>query len=88
MPSSRLDFFKALSKRGIASRKVDRLDAHQVRTKATHGTDAKQASRYSIVRSCSCTLKGMVFSLEGRFVRCAYGANKTQHCYRIDPEVA
>ena len=42
MPSSRLDFLKALVKRGptgstsIASRKADRVNAHQVRTKTTH----------------------------------------------------
>ena len=42
VPTSRLDFLKALAKRGrtcsnsIASRKADRVDAHQVRIKATH----------------------------------------------------
>ena len=30
----------------------------------------------------------MGLSLEGCFIRCAYGANKTQHRYRTDLEVA
>ena len=30
----------------------------------------------------------MGLSFESSFVRCAYGANKTQHRYRIDLEVA
>ena len=64
MPSSRLDFLKALVKRGrtcnntIAGRKVDRVDAHWVRTKATHRANSQKVRRYSVVRSCSCTLKG------------------------------
>ena len=93
MPSSRLDFLEALSKRGrtcsnsIASRKADGVDAHQVRTKATHRANSMKVRRYSVVRTCSCTLKGMVLSLEGRIVRCAYGANEIQHRYRIDLEL-
>ena len=94
MLSSRLDFLEALSKRGrtcsnsIASRKADGVDAHQVRTKTTYGANSKKGRRYSVVRACCCTLKRMVLSLEGRFVRCANGANKTQHRYRIDLELA
>ena len=30
----------------------------------------------------------MFLGLEGRFVRCAYGANKTQHRNRVNLEVA
>ena len=48
----------------------------------------KEVRRCSVVRSCSCTLKGMVLGLEGRFVGCAYGANKNQHRNLIDLEVA
>ena len=94
MPSSRSDFLKALPQRGrkrsnsIASRKAVGVDAHQVRTKATHGANSKKARRYSVVPTCSCALKGMGLSLEGRFVRRAYGANETQHRCRIDLEVA
>ena len=39
-------------------------------------------------RTCSCALKGMGLGLEGRFVRCANGGNKTQHRNRIDLKVA
>ena len=90
MPSSRLDFLKALPKCGrtcsnsIASRKADGVDAHWVRTKATHGANSKKVRRKSVVRTCSCALKGMGLSLEGRFVRCAYGANETQYGCCID----
>ena len=70
MPSSCLDFLEALSKRGRtcsnlkASRKANGVDANHVRTKATHRANSKKGGRYSVVRSCSCTLKGMVLSLE------------------------
>ena len=90
MPTGRSDFLEALYKRGrtcsnsIASRKADGVDAHQVRTKATHRANSKKVRKYSVVRSCCGTLKGMVLSLEGCLVGCADGANKTQHRNRVN----
>ena len=56
----------------IASRKADRVDAHCVRTKATHRANSQKVRRYSVVRTCSCTLKGMGLCLEGCLVGCAH----------------
>ena len=93
MPTSRLDFLKALVKSGracrnsITSRKADGVSTHHIRTKTTHGANSKKVGRYSVVRSCGCTLKGMVLGLEGCLVGCAHGSNKTQHRDRINLEV-
>ena len=59
MPTSRLDFLKALVERGraccnsIASRKADGMDAHQIRTEATDGANLKWFRGDSVVWSCS-----------------------------------
>ena len=76
--SSCLDLLKSLVERvrtrgsSVAGREADRAETNQVRTKTTHGTNAQQASRYSIVRSCSGTPKGMGLGCESSFVKCAY----------------
>ena len=85
VPSSRLDFLKALVKRGptcgnsMASRKAHGVDAHLVRTKATHGANSKNVRKFCVVRTCCETLNGMGLSLEGRFVKCANRTNEAQH---------
>ena len=87
--SSRIDFLKALAKRGracsnwTASRKADGVVAHQVRTKA----NSYNRRWYSVVRACCCTLKSMALGLEGCLIRCTYGSDKTQHRNRINLEV-
>ena len=94
MPTSRLDFLQALAKRGraccnsIGSRKADGVNTHQVKTKTTYGANSKKIRLFCVVRTCNCTLKGMVLGLEGCLVGCADGANETQHRNRIDLEVA
>ena len=93
-PRAEWIFSKALTKSGraccnpIASGRADGVNTHQVRTKTTYGANSKKVRRYSAVRSCSCTMKGMVLGLEGCLVSCAYEANKTQHRNRINLEVA
>ena len=77
--TSRTDLFLTLGKRGRAccnsatSRKAERMNAHQIRTKATNGAKPKRRRWKSVVMSCGCTLMGMVFGFEGRFVGCAHG---------------
>ena len=77
VPTSSLDFLKALHQRGRAcgnsSRRADGVNTHQIRTKTTHGANSKKVRKYSIVRNCSCALKGMGISINGRFIRCACG---------------
>ena len=83
--TSRIDFLKSLAMHGraccksIASRKADGMNAHQIRTKATIGTNTKKRRRYSVVRSCCGTLKSMGLGLEGCLIWCSYRSNKTQH---------
>ena len=71
----------------IASRKADGVNTHQVRTKTTYRTNSKWVRRYSVVRSCSCALKGMVLGLEGCLVGSTHGANETQYGNRVDLEI-
>ena len=63
-----------------ASRKADGVVANQVRTKATNRANSKKEWYGPAVVHC----KGMVLSLECRFVTCAYRSNKTQHRDRIN----
>ena len=52
VPTSRLDFLKALVKRGracsnsVASCRADGVDTHQFRTKTTYGANSKKVRRY------------------------------------------
>ena len=86
MSTSRLDFLKALVKRGraccnsIASRKADGVNTHQVRTKTTYRANTKKVRRKSVVRACCCALKNMVLGLTNR-------SNKDQHRNRVHLEV-
>ena len=74
--TSRIDLLKASAKSGracgrsIASRKADGIDTHQVRTKTSYRANPKKRRWNSVVRECSCTLKGMVLGLEGCLVWC------------------
>ena len=76
---SRIDFLKALIKRGracrnsTASRKADGVSTHQIRTKTTYRANSKKVGRNSVVRAYWCALKSMVLGLEGCLIRCKYG---------------
>ena len=93
MPTSRLDFLKALAKRGqaccisVASRKADGMDANQIGAKSAYRANSKKVKRYSVERPCSCTLEGIVLGLDDGYVGSTYEANKTQHGNRIDLEI-
>ena len=57
----------------IAGNEADRVDQDQGHTR----NQRLVANRYSIVRSCSRTLKSMGLSFESSSIRCAYGTNIT-----------
>ena len=94
VPTRRIDFFKALSKRGraccnsVANCQTNGMDASQIRTLSTDGANRKKFRGDGVVWSCCGTLKGMGSrALRVASSGCTYRPNKTQHRNRVDLDI-